>query len=80
MDKEVAEYVVRVAFGSESSLNDLIPLLKEHCSDEEYKKFSKRIASVSARISLEILDLVYDEFPEIRRELDEKVRKYGRLI
>lgn len=80
MDKEVAKHIVYVAFKSESNLNELVPLLKEHCSDTEYKKFLKGIAKVSSCISAEIINLVYKDFPEIKSDLDEKINKYGKLI
>lgn len=80
MDKEIAKHVVDVAFRSASSLNDLIPLLKEHCSDVEYKIFLKGIATASFGISTEILALIYKDFPEIKDELESKINKYGKLI
>lgn len=80
MDKELAEYVVKVAFKSESDLIDLIPLLKEHCNENEYKKLAVAIATVAATINTEILDIVYDAHPEIRNDVDRKINEYGRLI
>lgn len=80
MNNELAEYVVKIAFKSESDLNDLIPLLKEHCNANEYKKLAVAIATVSATINTEILNLVYDGHPKIRDNVDRKINEYGRLI
>lgn len=80
MDKEIARHIVEVAFRSESSLNDLVPFLKEHCSDEEYRKFLKGIAAVSFSINTEILNLVYSYFPEIKTEIEAQMQKYGKLL
>ncbi|MCK4840357.1 MAG: hypothetical protein KAT04_00580 [Methylococcales bacterium] len=80
MDKELAEYAVKVAFKSESDLNDLIPLLKEHCSENEYKKLAIAIATVASTINTEILNHIYDAHPEIRDDVDRKINEYGRLI
>ena len=54
MDKELATYISKVAFRSASELNDLIPLLKKHCNEEEYKLFARAIAETSAKINLKI--------------------------
>lgn len=80
MDRDIAKHVVDIAFRSASSLADLIPLLKEHCSEEEYKKLLKGIAAVSASINIELLNQIYEYFPDIKIDLEAKIQKYGRLV
>lgn len=80
MNKDLAQHVARVAFRSSADLNDLIPLLKEHCDQEEYAKYLKAIASASAEISTTILARIFSSYPELEQDFEEMIRRYGRLV
>ncbi|WP_222610889.1 hypothetical protein [Undibacterium sp. FT79W] len=80
MDKELAKIVALTAFRSSAYMNNLIPLLKEHCSEDECRNFGIAIATASAEINLQILQKVFAMYPELSAKFDLQVRKYGRPI
>ena len=80
MDKELARHVAIATFRSMSDLQQLIPLLKTHCSPEEYEAYLKGIASVSAAASTALLNKVFADHPEIEQEVEAKIAKYGKVI
>lgn len=80
MDREIARHVARVAFRASADLGDLVPLIKEHCSQDEYQKLGRAITSASAGIGLDVLNLVFADFPDLKREFDENVKTYGRIL
>jgi len=80
MDKELARHVAATAFRSAVELSDMLPILKEHCDASEYEMFLKAIASASAAIHFEIEKKVFDQYPELEKEIESRVKKYGRLI
>ncbi len=41
MEKELAQYIAKVAFRAGADLTDLIPLLKEHCDDDEFSIYAR---------------------------------------
>ena len=80
MDKNIARHVARVAFRSAANLTDLVPFLKEHCQETEYKMFLKALAKASATINLEVSQKVFAAYPELEQEFNETINKYGQLI
>jgi hypothetical protein len=80
MDKDLARHVVATASRSSAQLNELIPLLKAHCEDSEYRTLLKAIATAMATIHLEIDEPVYAQYPDLKQERDANIKKYGKLI
>jgi hypothetical protein len=80
MEKELAKHVVTVGFHSLSLLEGLIPLLKEHCSDEEYQEYVKSIATVAADMSTEIFNKIFRQYPDLEKEVEQTINKYGKFI
>ena len=80
MEKELASHVVRAAFRSATRLEELLPLLKDHCSEEEGKKYRTAIASAIAHIHRELTDKVFSAHPLLREEIESIVNKYGRIL
>jgi len=80
MERELAKHVVVTGFRSSSVLQELIPLLKKHCNPDEYEQFAKAIASVIAETSLEILNPIFQKYPDLKEEVDKKIDKYGKFI
>lgn len=78
MDRELAKIVAITAFRSSADINNLIPLLKEHCSADEYRLFGLAIAASSAEISQQILYKIFSMHPDLESEFDNKIKKYGR--
>lgn len=80
MDRELARHVIATGFHSASILQDLIPLLKEHCDENEYDQYLRAIASVSTEVTLEIFNRIFAEHPDLKQEVDTKIAKYGKFI
>jgi uroporphyrinogen-III synthase len=80
MDRELAKHVVAVGFHSLSLLQSLIPILKEHCAQEEYTKYLSAIGAVSAEMTTEIFNEVFQEHPDLEAEIEAKIEKYGQFI
>jgi hypothetical protein len=80
MKPELARHVAHVAFRASANLNELLHLIRDHGTEEEYKKFLVAISQVSGDIAFKILKRIYDEHPEIESEIDERVSTYGVLI
>ena len=67
-------------FHSLSLLEGFIALLKEHCSEVEYNEFLKSIASVSGHLMTDLFKKVFQEYPDLENEVEEKINKYGKFI
>lgn len=80
MENDLAKHVATTIFKTTSQMTELIPLLKDHCDVAEYESYAKAIASVAALASAEILRKIFAEHPDIEREFDRKINKYGKLI
>ncbi len=78
MDKDLAKLVAITAFRSSSEISNLIPLLREKCEDSEYQIFVKAIARASGEIGQQLMFRVFVEHPDLEKEFDEMVKKYGR--
>lgn len=80
MDNELARHIAMTAFRSSANLNDLISLLKQHCSEDEYQVYLEAISAISGDIAYKVLKKIYDEHPDIERDIDNRIDKYGLLI
>ncbi len=80
MDKELAHHIAYTAFGASAKINNLIPLLKKHCDKDEYEIMSKKIGACSGEIAIELFNYLLKEHPEIKDEIDYKIKKYGTLL
>lgn len=79
MDKELAEFVARIAFKNSSELSRLIPVMKDNLGQDEYEKYAKSIAKITGLVGTEILLNIFDEHPDIDTKFKNIVRKYGKL-
>lgn len=80
MERDLARHVVAVGFHSLSLLESLIPILKKHCDQNEYSEYLKGIGAVSAEMSSEILNKVFQQYPELEREVESKIKQYGQFF
>lgn len=81
MDRDLARHIATVTFRAMSDLTGLLPLLKKHCRGRtEYERYAKAIASVTGHASSELLSPIFSTYPEIEKEFDAKIAKYGKLI
>lgn len=80
MDRDLARHVVAVGFHSLSLLESLIPILKEHCDQDEYAEYLRSIGAVSAEMSTEIFDKIFQEYPDLQSEVESKIKQYGQFF
>jgi hypothetical protein len=80
VERELAKHVIEVGFNSSRLLEDLIPLLHNHCNREEGEKFIKAVASVLAEIGSEIFNKIYEQYPDLKIEVESKIQKYGKFL
>jgi len=80
MEQYLAKIVAITAFRSSAELNNLIPLLKMHCNESEYRSYSMAIATISAGINQEIMKPIFAAHPNLEKEFEATVSKYGRPV
>ena len=80
MNPDLSRHVAHVAFRASANLNDLLPIIREHATEEEYQSFLAAISAISGDIAFKLLKRLYDEHPDIEREIDDRIAKYGILI
>jgi hypothetical protein len=80
MDKKIARHIAVKSLRLCTELGELLPLLKEHCSPEEYDKYALIIASLSAEVSLQLIFPILKEFPSLNREIESGVETYGKIL
>jgi hypothetical protein len=80
MEKELAWHLIRATFRSTAELQALIPLLKEHCGEKEYKIYGRALARAIDKINVELANRIFSSHPELKAEVESKISKYGRVI
>jgi hypothetical protein len=80
MNSDLQRHVVRSAFRSGRELQELLLLLKEHASPEEYQSFRLGIANAMAAIASGITDKVISSNPEMKSEIDANIKRYGLFL
>jgi hypothetical protein len=80
MKSEHAWRVVQVAFKVSAELQDLLHILKQHCTVEEYKDYSVGIATSIDAVNVQLLDRALTAHPELRTKIESDLTKFGRII
>ncbi|MEA2954019.1 MAG: hypothetical protein QOJ96_3539 [Alphaproteobacteria bacterium] len=80
MEDTIARHVIRAVFRSETELENLIPLLKDQCTPEEYKTYARAIAAAIDGINTNVLKKVLASHPALPGAIDADIAKYGRLL
>jgi hypothetical protein len=78
MDIELARDVIRAAFRSSSELQDLLRVLKGRCSPEEFKEYSRGIATAMDAIGVALINKALAAHPELNAEIDASMASHGR--
>lgn len=79
MNKDLADFVARVAFKNASELSKLIPLLMDNLDEVEAKKFTTALTKIAELISTDVLFKIYDEHPDIHADFKKTMEMYGKL-
>jgi hypothetical protein len=80
MEKDLARHVIRTAFRTTRELSTLLGLLKQHVSEEEYRRYARGIASAIDAANVALLDPTYASHPEVREEVEASIDKYDRFL
>jgi hypothetical protein len=78
MDIELARDMIQAAFRSGSELQNLLGVLKERCSPEEYKDYSRGIATAMDAIGVALINKALAAHPELSAEVDASIASHGR--
>jgi hypothetical protein len=80
MDEKLAWQVVRVSFRTTGELQDLLGLLKEQSSSEEYQHYAGRIAQAIDTINDALLNTVLASHPEFSARIEADLETFGRVL
>ena len=77
MDREIAQVLATSASRIATDLSYLMPFLNEYGDGAKDDATRFKIASAIAEVQ-EIYKAAFTEYPDLRKEFDERVKKYGR--
>jgi hypothetical protein len=77
MDVDLARDMIRTAFRSSSELQDFLGVLKQRCSPEEYKDYSRGIAAAIDAIGVALINKALAVHPELNAEVEASIARYG---
>lgn len=78
MNKDLASIVLSSTNRSAGELASLIPMLKEVCEDAEYQELKMALASIISDIWFRVDKRILEQFPDLEREMNDRLNKYGR--
>jgi hypothetical protein len=77
MDSEHAWRVVQVAFKASAELQELLHFLKQHCTAEDYKGYSRGVAASIDAINVQLLDRALTAHPKLRTKIESDLARFG---
>ena len=80
MDSKLAWHVIGVSFRVNRELQDLLPILKEHCSPEEYEDIAKGIARSIHAVTTALINKSVSSYPELAERVEADLAKFGRVL
>jgi hypothetical protein len=80
MNIDVARHMVRQSFRVARELQDVLALLKESCSADEYRQHATDIAGAIDAVSMALLNRAIKVHPELKREIDHQIAACGRYL
>jgi Ni,Fe-hydrogenase maturation factor len=79
MNEDLAWQIVRIAFRSSRELQDLLALLKERASAEEYQVYASGIARAIDAINDALLNPVTTAHPEFVDRIEAELDAHGQI-
>jgi hypothetical protein len=80
MNRDLAKHVATATVSASTQLTSVLPLLKAQCDSTEYARLARGIASACGHIAREILHPIFAEHPDLEKELEESITKYGKVL
>jgi len=78
MDEQLAQMVLTAASRSAGDLADLVPMLKEHGSEEFHAEIVQGIGSAIFEILNEVREPIFKGFPALKLQYEQNLDKFGR--
>ena len=78
MNIELARRMVRSAFECGSQLQELLPLLKEQCEPEDYRRYAHDIAEAIDKANTALISPALAAHPGLAGEIENAIQKTGR--
>ena len=76
MDRITAEQFTYSASVSIAELTKALALAKKSVAPEEYDKYMKVIANISADIIINLINPVFDKYPDLEGVIDKRIVDY----
>lgn len=80
MDRELAKHVVVTGFRSMSEVTDLLQLLKEHCTADEYSAYRSAITGLAGAIVTQVINPAFAGQPGLEQEVEASINKYLKIL
>lgn len=77
MDTDLLRMVASTASRTRVELGNLVPLLKAHCSPDEYEPMARTIAAAIAHIGL-VIDQSLKDNAALEKEFQDRANKFDR--
>ena len=66
MEREGAEQIRGLALQAACDLAKVLKVISGRCSDEQYEKIRKAVGLCIGGIQVDLLDIVYAEYPDLK--------------
>jgi hypothetical protein len=70
MKRELARHVIDTAFRAGRELEELLRLLKQHLSADEYQEYAMGVAAAIDAINVALLDKALRAYPDLEAEIE----------
>ncbi len=77
MDIDLGRQMVRAAFKASGELEAMLPILREGCSEDEYRDLARGIAAAIDGVNRGLLGKAIASHPELEAEIDADIQKHG---
>jgi hypothetical protein len=75
-----AWHLIGVSFRVNREIQDLLSILKGHCSPEEYEDIAQGIARSINAITTALIDKAIASHPELANRVEADLAKFGRVL
>jgi hypothetical protein len=77
MNVDLARDMIKTAFRSSSELQEFLGVLKQRCSPEEYRDYSRGIAAAIDAIGVALINKALAAHPELNAEVEASIARRG---
>jgi hypothetical protein len=80
MDKDMADLILLACHRSSRELADIVPMIKEYCSEEDRTNLQNHLGKLIYSIIAGVGGYVSEKSPQSKIDIERRVEKYGRAI